>query len=432
MTPPNTARRYRLILLVFALLVVAAAAWFYRDHFSSAPADSPAAADKKGGDKGKNSDKGKDKPIAVSVETVTQGDFSVYLNGLGTVVAQRLVTVRPRVDGELQQVLFREGQQVKAGELLAVIDPRPFQIQLQQAEGQLLRDQALLKNAEIDLNRYQTLLEQDSIAAQQTETQAAQVMQLRGTVEMNKAQVNNAKLQLSYSQVTAPISGRIGLRLVDQGNIVHANDANGLVVITQQQPITVVFSLPEDKVPALIKRWQSNPQINVTAYDRSGKTPLASGRLLAFDNQIDPSTGTLKLKAQFDNTDNALFVNQFVNIKLHIDTLLNVAQVSTAAVQTDPRGAFVFKLSADNTVQQQRLTLGPVEGTTVTVLEGLAGGDTVVVDGLDKLRDGKVVDVAIKDRQAQEASPKQASNPAGKGKKGGEHGKHKNQDKPQS
>jgi multidrug efflux system membrane fusion protein len=303
------------------------------------------------------------------------------------------------------KVTFGEGQMVKEGDLLAEIDPRSYQILLQQAEGQLLRDEALLKNAEIDRARYQTLLEQDSIAAQQTATQEAQVEQYRGSVEMDKAQVNNAKLQLSYARLTAPIAGRVGLRQIDQGNIVHANDANGLVVITQLQPINVVFTLPEDKVQAVVQRRNSNQTVNIEAYDRAGKTKLATGKLLAIDNQIDSTTGTLKLKAQFDNRDNTLFANQFVNIRMHLDTLSGVTQVSSAAIQHDTQGAFVYLVGPDKSVKIRRVTLGPVEGDKVAVLEHLAAGETVVVEGTDRLRDGAQVDVAEKDGQAVAASP---------------------------
>ncbi|MDO9163263.1 MAG: efflux RND transporter periplasmic adaptor subunit, partial [Methylococcaceae bacterium] len=288
---------------------------------------------------------------------------------------------------------------------LAEIDPRPFQIQLQQAEGQLLRDEALLKNAEVDHARYLTLLEQDSIAAQQTVTQEAQVKQYRGIVEMDKAQVNNAKLQLTYARVTAPISGRVGLRLIDQGNIVRASDTTGLVVITQMQPITVVFTLPEDKVQAIIQRWRTNEPVAVSAYDRAGKIKLAEGKLLAIDNQIDSTTGTLKLKAQFDNNERSLFANQFVNIKMHLDTLRGATLVSTAAIQNDSQGPFVYVVKEDKSVQLRRVTLGPTEADKVVVLSNLTANEIVVNEGTDRLKEGSKVDVAQKDGQAVAASP---------------------------
>ncbi len=380
-------------------IAVGATGFYWQQHHAS---DEITQVDEKRGRKFRDLD---DAPIPVAVKTVSRGDFPVYLTGLGTVTALKTVTVKPRVDGELIHVNYNEGQWVKAGDVLAEIDPRPFLIQLQQAEGQLLRDEALLKNAEIDHDRYQTLLEQDSIAAQQTATQAALVKQYQGSVEMDKAQVNNAKLQLSYAKVSAPIAGRVGLRQVDQGNIVHANDANGLVVITQLQPIDVLFTLPEDKLPAAIERWHNHPAIKVEAYDRSGKNKLAEGRLQAIDNQIDPSTGTIKLKAQFDNREQTLFANQFVNIKMQLDTLKNAIQVSSAAVQHDNDGAYVFVAGSDQTVRQRRVDLGPTEGDQVVVLNNLAVGDTVVVDGLDRLKDGGKIDVAEKDGVAVAIKP---------------------------
>ncbi|MFZ2406633.1 MAG: MdtA/MuxA family multidrug efflux RND transporter periplasmic adaptor subunit [Methylobacter sp.] len=407
---PTLINRRRAFLLPGLLAVLAIiAAGFYFQHSSSPDAKSDAKGGKRGHDD--------DAPAVVAIETSSQGDFPVYLNGLGTVTALRTVTVRPRVDGELVRVTFNEGQMVKEGELLAEIDPRPFQVQLQQAEGQLLRDEALLKNAEIDHARYQTLLEQDSISAQQTVTQGTQVKQYQGTVEMDKAQVNNAKLQLSYARLTAPISGRAGLRQIDQGNIVHANDANGLVVITQLQPINVVFTLPEDKVQSVIQRWHSNEPVNVAAYDRAGKTKLADGKLLAVDNQIDPTTGTLKLKAQFDNKEGTLFANQFVNIKMHLDTLHGVTLVSSAAIQHDTQGPFVYVVGSGKNVQLRRVTLGPVEADKVVVLSNLAANETVVVEGVDRLREGSQVDIAQKDGLAVAASPDVQAKPEGKSRK---------------
>ncbi len=387
-------RPFALLISLFILAIVGIG--FYFQHSVATSDDT-----KHKSNGGKHNRDDEDKPSVVSVETTSKTDFPLYLNGLGTVTALRTVTVRPRVDGELVRVAFTEGQTVKEGDLLAEIDPRPFQIQLQQTEGQLLRDEALLKNAEIDYTRYQTLLAQDSIAAQQTVTQESQVKQYHGIVEMDKAQVNNAKLQLNYAHLTAPISGRVGLRQIDQGNIVHANDTNGLVVITQLQPINVVFTLPEDTIQALIQRKRSNESISITAYDRAGKTKLADGKLLAIDNQIDPTTGTLKLKAQFDNNDSVLFANQFVNIKMHLETLKDVTQVSSAAIQNDTQGAFVYVVSpAEKTVQVRRVTLGATEGDKVAVINNLAPNEIVVLEGVDRLHEGSQIDIAKKDGQS--------------------------------
>ncbi|OAI09036.1 multidrug transporter subunit MdtA [Methylomonas methanica] len=348
-------------------------------------------------------------PVSVAVALTRQGDLPIYLNGLGTVTPLHTVTVRSRVDGELIRVAFTEGQAVRQGELLAEIDPRPYQVAVQQAEGQLLRDEALLKNAEIDQDRYQTLLEQDSIAAQQTATQAALVKQYRGTVEIDRAQLDNAKLQLSYARITAPVSGRIGLRLVDQGNMVRVGDVNGLAVITQVQPISVVFTLPEDDIPAVMRRWRSGDTLVIDAYDRAGQQKLASGKLLAVDNQIDASTGTLKLKAQFDNEDRTLFANQFVNIKMRLDTLRSATLAPSAAIQHGANGAFVYLVKDDNSITVRRVKPGPADGETVAILEGLASNDKLVIDGADKLREGSQVKVIDKTKPAVPATGKAAN-----------------------
>ena len=315
------------------------------------------------------------------------------------------VTLRPRVEGEITRIVFNEGQNVKAGDLLAEIDPRPLQIQLQQSEGQLLRDEALLNNAQIDSQRYQTLLDQDAIAAQQNATQAAQVKQYQGIVEMDKAQVNNAKLQLSYTKLTAPISGRVGLRQIDQGNIVHINDTNGVAIITQLQPISVVFTLPEDKVPSILQRRTNGKSISVSVYDRENREKLAEGELVALDNQIDAQTGTIKLKAQFTNLDGRLFANQFVNVRMHIDTLTHAVQTSSAAIQTDEQGAYVYVVTPEKTVQLRRVKVGHIEGDTVVILENLAANEVVALEGVDKLHDGSQVDIAQKDGQAVASAP---------------------------
>jgi multidrug efflux system membrane fusion protein len=401
-----TCRKYFLPTFLITIAITATGFYF---KFTPSSTSNPETAqdDRKPGRHGFGRDDA-NKPVVVAIETASQGDYPVYLTGLGTVTALKTVTVHSRVDGELIKVAFTEGQHVKQGDLLAEIDPRPFQVLLQQAEGQLRRDEALLKNAELDKTRYDTLLAQDSIPSQQTATQQALVKQYEGTVEMDKSQVNNAKLQLDYARLDAPITGRVGLRLIDQGNIIHASDANGLAVITQIQPINVVFTLPEDKVQPLIQRWRNNTPITVSALDRAGKIRLAQGKLTAIDNQIDPTTGTLKLKAQFDNEDGTLFANQFVNIKMHLNTLQGVTLVSSAAIQHDTQGPFVYVVNEEKSVQISHITLGPGEtdDSKVAVLSGLSPNETVVIEGIDRLKDGSRIDIAQKDDQAVAAKPK--------------------------
>ena len=330
--------------------------------------------------------------VPVSVKAVSRTDLPVRLGALGSVTAFNTVTVRPRVDGQLMRVLFREGQFVRNGEVLAEIDPRPFQVQLEQAQGQWARDRALLANARVDLARYEALLSEDSIARQNVDAQRSTVAQLEAALQVDQAAIDTANLNLAYSRVTAPINGRVGLRLVDPGNVVSASTTAGIVVITQIEPIAVVFALPEDTLRLVLPRIRAGAKLPVEAFDRSGETRLAEGFAVTVDNQIDQSTGTVRVKAVFDNRDHALFPEQFVNIQLLVDTRRDQLVVPAAAVQLGPEGAFVYVVQ-DGKAVVRRVTVGSTEADQAAIAEGLGAGEPVIVDGVDRLREGSVVEV---------------------------------------
>ncbi len=379
-------RRWGLWVALLVLAVIVGYAVYHAMHRSSGPGGA-------GGGRGGRGGAMAGKPMPVMVATAAKGDINVVLSALGNVTPVNNVTVKTRVDGQLVRLAFTEGQTVKAGDLLAEVDPRTYQAQLAQAEGQLARDTALLQNAKLDLQRYQTLLSQDSIAKQQVDTQASLVRQYEGTVKLDQGNVDNARVQLSYTRIVAPVAGRVGLRQVDPGNIVHASDTNGIVVITQIDPITVLYSIPEDNLPKVMPRLQSGDKLPVEAWDRAQTTVLAHGVLMTVDNTIDNTTGTVKLRAQFPNQNAMLFPNQFVNVRMRVDTLHDQVIVPGAAIQRGTQGTFVYTVGEDSKVTLRVVKLGVTEGDRVSVASGLNLGERVVIDGADKLRDGSPVEV---------------------------------------
>ena len=399
---PRNSRRWLISLLV--LLIVAGLCWRFWPG-STAPSDASAQKSEqahKGASRSGGAGKvvsqrpgfgGSTGPVPVRVAAATTGDFPIYYKALGTVTALNTINVRSRVAGELVKINFQEGQQVKAGDLLAVIDPRSYQIALQQAEGTLMQNQALLKNAQIDVQRYRDLYKEDSIAKQTLDTAESLVGQYQGTIKTNQAAVGDARLNLEFTQIRAPISGRIGLRQLDVGNLVAANDTTALAVITQTKPITVNFTLPEKDLADVIGRYRSGARLPVEAWDRGDVKLQANGVLASIDNQIDITTGTLKFKARFDNDNETLFPNQFVNARLLANTLKGVVLVPTAAVQFGVDGTFVYVMDGDKTVRIRSLKTGPGDENSTVITQGLAAGDRVVLEGTDRLKDGSAVEV---------------------------------------
>ncbi|WJR80447.1 efflux RND transporter periplasmic adaptor subunit [Bradyrhizobium sp. NP1] len=375
--PPR--RRGFVLLLLAVLFVVAGIVWWTRQGSSPQPESA-------GGRRGAGS-----APMSIVPETITKGDIGINLNALGTVSSLATVTIRTQISGYLIKVAFKEGDEVKKGDLLAEIDARPYEAALAQAKGQLARDEALLKGAQVDLTRYQGLAAQNAVPRQQLDTQIALVAQDQGIVEADRGAVRAAEVNLQYCRIVSPLDGRVGLRQIDQGNYVTPGDANGLVVITQIHPISVLFTLPEDNLQAISKRLQSGAVLPAAAYDRGGANKIADGTLQTFDSQIDPTTGTIKLRAQFPNDARTLYPNQFVNVRLLLDTHKDVTTMSTAGVQRGLPGTFVYLVNADSTVSVRPVKLGVTDGNRVEVLSGLEPGDRVVIDGADKLRDSAKV-----------------------------------------
>jgi len=340
---------------------------------------------------GKAQAAGPARAVSVAVAPVQKQDVPVYLSGLGSVTAFNTANIKSRVDGQIMKVNFREGQEVRQGELLLEIDARPYEVQMEQLQAQLFRDQAQLRDARLNLERYTALIPSGSIAQQQVDTQKALVDQLDGTVRNDQAQINSAKLNITYCHITAPFSGRIGLRQVDPGNIVHASDANPMLILTQLQPIAVIFTLPEDVLPKVAQQMRRGT-LEVDAFSRDDQTKLATGKLLTIDNQIDPSTGTAKLKAVFENKDGRLWPNQFVNADLLVEVRKNSTVVPTAAVLRGPQGAYVYTVNPDKTVQDKPVSISLTQGDVTVVADGVNPGETVVTDGQDKLQRGSHIE----------------------------------------
>ena len=419
---PPPARRARGLIWFVLLLVIGGVAgyavWRAGRPASAQRVQGPGGGGG-GGGRGGGGRGGANGPVPVVVATVGRSSIPVYLNGLGNVTAFYTVTIKSRVDGQLMKVDFKEGDYVKAGQVLAEIDPRPYQVQLESAEATLAKDQALLDNAKVDFDRYTKLLATDAVPKQQLDTQTALVSQYKAAIQQDSAAIDNAKLQLVYAKVTAPISGVAGLRLVDPGNIVHASDAGGMVVITQLQPISVLFTIPEDALPQITQKLRAGAHLSVDAYNRDNSRKLASGMLVTVDNQIDNTTGTSKLKAVFDNKDNVLFPQQFVNVHLLVDSLTNQLVVPNVAVQNGQQGTFVYVVDDKSRVHLKPVQVGKTTETSSDITSGIAEGDRVVVDGTDRLIENAVVRVR-KAGELDNTDPSAGDGQGGRGRRGGD------------
>ncbi|WP_423370558.1 MdtA/MuxA family multidrug efflux RND transporter periplasmic adaptor subunit [Burkholderia sp. LMG 32019] len=437
-TPPSkdpaspAARRPRRTLMAGALAVVVIGGLLWWHPWNRTPAAGStatgagaSAASGAGGHRGRGGPAAMaNVPQPVQVATATQGEMPIVLSALGTVTPLANVTVKTQLSGYLQSVSFQEGQIVKKGDVLAQIDPRPYQVSLENAEGTHARDSALLATARLDLKRYQTLLSQDSIASQTVDTQASLVKQYEGAVKTDQAAIDSAKLNLTYARITAPVTGRVGLRQVDAGNYVTPGDSNGLVVITQLQPMSVIFTTSEDNLPQILKQVNAGQTLSVTAYNRNNTVPLETGSLATLDNQIDTSTGTVKLRANFDNKAGMLFPNQFVNTRLLVDVLRNATIVPTSAVLTGSIGQFVYVVKPDNTVTVRKVTIGPVDGERTSIASGVSLGERVVTDGSDRLREGAKISIPA-DKPKGASGARGAGAASGASGAGGHRGGHK-------
>ncbi len=392
-------RRTSLVVGLIVLIGLAAGGYYY---YRTQNVTQPATTAKRGGPQAP--------PQSVGVATIGQGDIRVIVNALGTVTPIATVTVQTQINGQLLEVGFTEGQMVKKGDFLAQIDPRPYQLLQAQYEGQLAHDQGVLAQSQIDLTRYQKLAEQNSIARQQYEDQVYIVQQNQGTVKLDQAQIDQQKLNVIYCRIVSPVTGRIGLRLVDPGNYIQTTNTTGIAVVTQMQPITVIFPVPEDDLPDILPQLNAGKSLEVYAYDRANVKQLATGRVMALDSQIDTTTGTVKVRAQFDNPDMTLFPNQFVNAQLLVKTLHDTVTVPTAAIQRGAPGTYVYVVNADDTVSVRPINIGPNDGPKAAVNSGLSVGERVVVDGTDRLRDGAHVVIPGAKPAAGNATPNPAPN----------------------